>query len=129
MKLNYFYTTINPTPLLQEYLVISQTLNPDPRLEHRLRRDIAQPIISRESTVTPVECPLTASQAQNQWLLLQEPTDDVAKEPVPEGVEHTLDIHNEQPDHLHDTSQNPHPDTSGLDLQAILLALVRKLDL
>ena len=58
---NYFYTTINPTPLLQEYLVMPQTLNPDPRLECRLRRDIAQPIIPRESTVTPVEYPLTAS--------------------------------------------------------------------
>jgi len=43
-------------------------------------------------------------------------------------VERTLDIHNEQPDHLRDTSQNPHPDTSGLDLQAILLALARRPD-
>jgi len=59
---------------------------------------------------------------------LQEPTNDVAKEPVPEGVECTLDIHNEQPDHLHDTSQNPHSNTFGLDLQAILLALARQPD-
>jgi len=59
---------------------------------------------------------------------LQEPTDNVAKEPVPEGVEYTLDIHNEQPDHLHNISQNPHSDTSGLDLQAILLALARQPD-
>ena len=40
---------------------MSQTPNPDPQLEHRLRRDIAQPIIPRESTVTPVERLLTAS--------------------------------------------------------------------
>jgi len=61
-------------------------------------------------------------------LLSQELTNDVAKESVPQGVEHTLDIHNEQPDHLHDASQNPHLDTSGLDLQAILLALARQPD-
>jgi len=61
-------------------------------------------------------------------LLSQELTNNVAKESVPEGIEHTLDIHNEQPDHLHDASQNPHLDTSGLDLQAILLALAKQLD-
>jgi len=44
-------------------------------------------------------------------------------------MEYTLDIHNEQPDHLRDTSQNLHPDTSELDLQAILLVLARRLDL
>jgi len=79
---------------------MSRTLNPDPRLEHHLRRDIAQLIIPRESTVTPVERPLTTSQAWNQQLLSQEPTDNVAEESVPEEVERTLDIHNEQPDHL-----------------------------
>jgi len=81
---------------------MSRALNPDLRLEYRLRRDIAQPIIPRESTVTPVERPLTASQAWNQWLLSQEPTNDIAEEPVPEEVERTLDIYNKQPDHLCD---------------------------
>jgi len=42
--------------------------------------------------------------------------------------EHILDSHNEQPDYLHDISQNPYPDTSGLDLQAILLTLARQPD-
>ena len=42
---------------------MSQTPNPDPRLERRLRRDGVQPIILREFTVTPVERSLTASQA------------------------------------------------------------------
>ena len=107
---------------------MSWTLNPDPWLKHRLRRDVAQPIIPRESTVTPIEYPLTASQAWNQRLLLQEPTNDVAKESVPGRMEYTLDIHNKQWDHLCDTSQNPHPDTSGLNLQTILLALARRLD-
>jgi len=73
---------------------MSWTPNPDPRLERHLRRDIAQLIIPREFTVTSVERPLTTSQAWNQWLLSQEPTDNVAEEPVPEGVERTLDIHN-----------------------------------
>jgi len=73
---------------------MSWTPNPDPRLERYLRRDIAQLIIPREFTVTPVERPFTTSQAWNQWLLSQEPTDNVAEEPVPEGVECTLDIHN-----------------------------------
>jgi len=83
---------------------MSQTPNPDPWLEHRLRRDIAQLIIPRESTVTPIERSLTISQAQNQWLLSQEPTDDIAKEPVPKEIEYTLDIYNEQLDYLRDTS-------------------------
>jgi len=95
---------------------MSQTLNSDLRLECYLRRDGVQPIISRESIVIFVECPLTASQAWNQRLLSQEPADKVVEELVPEGVEYTLDSHNEQPDHLYDTSWNLHLDTSGLDL-------------
>ena len=43
-------------------------------------------------------------------------------------MERTLDSHDQQQDHLRDNSQNPHPDTSGLDLQAILLALARRPD-
>jgi len=35
---------------------------------------------------------------------------------APEGIEHTLDSHDQQQDHLHNNSQNLHPDTSGLDL-------------
>jgi len=107
---------------------MSRTPNPDPRLEHRLRRDGVQPIIPREFTVTPVERSLTTSQAQNQQLLSQEPVDKIVKDSAPEEVERTLDSHNQQQDHLHDNSQNPHPDTSGLDLQAILLALARRPD-
>jgi len=74
---------------------MSQTLNPDPHLEHHLRRDGVQPIIPRESTVTPIERPLTASQAQNQRLLSQEPVDEIVEDSAPEGVEHTLDSHNQ----------------------------------
>ena len=72
---------------------MSRTPNPDPRLERHLRRDGVQPIISRESTVTPVEHPLTASQAQNQRLLSQEPVDEIVEDSAPEGVERTLDSH------------------------------------
>ena len=72
---------------------MSRTPNPDPRLERHLRRDGVQPIISRESTVTPVEHPLTASQAWNQRLLLQEPVDEIVEDSAPEGVERTLDSH------------------------------------
>jgi len=83
---------------------MSQTLNSDLRLERCLRRNGVQPIISRESIVISVERPLTASQARNQQLLSQEPADKVVEESVLERVECTLDSHNEQPDHLHDTS-------------------------
>jgi len=95
---------------------MSWTLNPDPRLECRLRRDGVQSIIPRESTVTPIEHPLTASQARNQQLLSQKPVDEIVKDSAPEGVERTLDSHDQQQDHLCDNSQNLHPDTSGLDL-------------
>jgi len=61
-------------------------------------------------------------------LLSQEPVDEIVEDSAPEGVEHTLNSHNQQQDYLCDNSQNPHPDTSGLDLQAILLALARRLD-
>jgi len=104
---------------------MSQTLNPDPRLEHCLRKDDVQPIIPREFTITPVEHSFTTSQARNQQLLSQEPVDETVEDSAPEKVEHTLDSHDQQQDHLHNNSQNPHPDTSGLDLQAILLALAR----
>jgi len=105
-----------------------RTPNLDPRLERRLRRDGVQPIISRESTVTPVKYPLTISQAWNQWLLSQEPVDEIVEDSAPEGMEHILDSHDQQQDHSRDNSQNLHPDTFGLDLQAILLALVRRPD-
>ena len=49
----------------------------------------------------------------------------MVKDSALEGVEHTLNSHNQQQDHPCNNSQNPHPDTSGLDLQAILLALAR----
>jgi len=58
-------------------------------------------------------------------LLLQEPVDEMVKDSAPEDIEYTLDSHDQQQDHLCNNSQNPHPDTSGLDLQAILLALAR----
>ena len=53
----------------------------------------------------------------------------MVEDSAPEGVEYTLNSHNQQQDHLHDNSQNPHLDTFGLDLQAILLVLARRLDL
>jgi len=59
---------------------------------------------------------------------LQEPVDKMVEDSAPEGVEYTLNSHNQQQDHLHDNSQNPHLDTFGLDLQAILLALTRRPD-
>ena len=43
-------------------------------------------------------------------------------------MERTLDSYDQQQDHPRDNSQNSHPDTSGLDLQAILLALARRPD-
>jgi len=56
---------------------------------------------------------------------LQEPVDEMVKDSAPEDIEYTLDSHDQQQDHLRNNSQNPHPNTSGLDLQAILLALAR----
>jgi len=61
-------------------------------------------------------------------LLSQEPVDETVEDLAPEGVEHTLDTYDQQQDHLRDNSKNPHPDISGLDLQAILLALARQPD-
>ena len=61
-------------------------------------------------------------------MLSQEPVDETVKDSAPEGVEHTLDSYDQQQDHLHDNSKNPYPDTSGLDLQAILLVLARQPD-
>ena len=52
----------------------------------------------------------------------------MVKDSAPEDIEYTLDSHDQQQDHLRNNSQNPHPNTSGLDLQAILLALARWLD-
>jgi len=93
-----------------------QTPNPDPRLERHLKRDGTQPTIPRESTVTPVECPLIASQARNQRLLSQEPVGGMVEESAPKGAERTLDSQDQQQDHPRNDSQNPHLDTSGLDL-------------
>jgi len=59
---------------------------------------------------------------------LQEPVDEIVEDSAPEGMEYTLDSHDQQQDYPRDNSQNPYPDTSGLDLQAILLALARRPD-
>ena len=40
-------------------------------------------------------------------------------------MEHILESLNEPSGHLHETTQNPHPDTLGLDLQAVLMVLAR----
>ena len=40
-------------------------------------------------------------------------------------MEHILESFDKPLDYPHETTQNPHPDTSGLDLQAILMALAR----
>jgi len=42
-----------------------------------------------------------------------------------EGVKCILESLDEPSGHPHETTQNPHPNTSGLDLQAILMALAR----
>jgi len=95
---------------------MSRTLNPDPRLECQLWRDGTQSFTSRESAITPVEHSLTAFQACSQWLLLQEPTGEMAQDPALEEVEHILESFDEPSGHSHKTTQNPHSDTSGLDL-------------
>ena len=108
---------------------MSRTPNPDPHLECHLHRDSTQSTIPRESTVTPVEHPLILAQAQNLQLLSQEPVNKVVEEPTPEEGKHTLESYDEHMDCPLNTPQNPHPNTSGLDLQAILMALARQPDL
>ena len=105
---------------------MSRTPIPDPWLERRLRRDGVQPTVLRESTTTPVERPLTASQAWNLWLVSQEPIDKVIEESALEGVERILEDPHKHSEWPIATSLNPLPDFSGLDLQAILMALARR---
>ena len=108
---------------------MSRTPIPDPWLEYRLYRDDVQPTIPRESTTTPVECPLIASQAWNLWLVSQEPIDEVIEESALEGVERILENLHEHSERPTATPLNPLPDFLGLDLQAILMVLARRPDL
>jgi len=57
---------------------------------------------------------------------LQEPTGEMAQDPALEEVEHILESLDEPLGHPHETTQNPHSDTLGLDLQAILMLLARQ---
>jgi len=98
---------------------MSRTSIPDPWLERRLHRDGIQPTVPRESTTTPVERPLIASQAQNLQLVSQEPIDKVIEESAPEGVERILEDSHEHSERPTATPLNPLPNFSGLDLQAI----------
>jgi len=95
---------------------MSRTPIPDPRLECCLCRDGVQPIVPRESTTTPVECPLTASQARNLRLVSQEPIYEVIEESAPEGVECILEDPHEYSEWPTTTPLNSLPDFSGLDL-------------
>ena len=47
---------------------------------------------------------------------MQEPTGEMAQDPALEEVEHILESFDEPSGHPHKTTQNPHSDTSGLDL-------------
>ena len=107
---------------------MSRTPIPDPQLECRLRRDGVQPTVPREFTTTPVERSLTASQAQNLRLVSHEPIDEVIEESAPEGVECILEDPHEHSERPTATPLNPLPDFSGVDLQAILMALARRPD-
>ena len=95
---------------------MSRTPIPDPWLECRLRRNGIQPTVPREFTTTPVEHPLTASQAWNLQLVSQEPIDEVIEESAPEGVERILENPHEHLEQPTATSLNPLPDFLGLDL-------------
>jgi len=53
----------------------------------------------------------------------------MAQDPALEEVEHILESLDEPLGHPHETTQNPYSDTSGLDLQAILMVLARQPDL
>jgi len=70
---------------------MSRTPIPDPQLERRLHRDGVQPIVPRELMTTPIEYPLTVSQARNLCLVSQEPINEVIEESAPERIEHILE--------------------------------------
>jgi len=50
----------------------------------------------------------------------------MAQDPALEEMEHILESLDEPLGHPHETTQNPHSDTLGLDLQAILMLLARQ---
>jgi len=66
--------------------------------------------------MTPVERPLTASQAQNLRFVSQEPIDEVIEESALEGVERILEDPHKHLERPTATPLNPLPDFSGLDL-------------
>jgi len=61
-------------------------------------------------------------------LVSHEPIDEVIEESAPEGVERILEDPHEHSERPTATPLNPLPDFSGVDLQAILMALARRPD-
>ena len=94
-----------------------------PRLEHRIRRDGRQPILPRESTLTPVEHPFTATQAWNQRAPLQEHILSEAANLEPENPNPSAEIGVESQGSPPTPTQVPLPTIPDFNLQSLLLAL------
>jgi len=104
---------------------MSRNTTPDPQMERCIQQDVNHPDTLLEQTVTPVERPLTATQAKNQRLTSQEPLEDIRKSLGDKGVVDGAS-----------TPEPPHSDTldplltsqkeiSNLELHTTLLDLSR----
>jgi len=87
----------------------------------------AQP--SLELTLTPVEHSFTASQACIQWLSSQEPRKKTVKDPVHKETTIPTNLEEEQPSPLPRTTHKPLQPSSNLNLQSLLLALAKQVNL
>jgi len=69
----------------------------DPQMEQHIHRDSLHSTLPRESTLTPMEYPFTASQAHIQWLSSQKPGEKIVKDLVHEETTIPTNLEKEQP--------------------------------
>jgi len=98
---------------------MSNSLHPDSRLEQHLQCDSTRPPSPRELTLTLVEWPLIATQERNICLVSQDlelPEESEIDEVTSEIPPALLNL-------MPNTTYNPSPNTTDLDLCALLSAL------
>ena len=98
----------------------------DPRTDRHERYDGLHSASSHEPSLTPVECPFTATQAYNQLRASQEPLENIVEESPGENL--AIPENSSAPPSEPNQPRNLDvlTDLSNLDLQTLLLALVQQ---
>lgn len=105
---------------------MSQAPTSDPRLEHCVQREGTYPRPPRETTTTPVEWLLIASQARNQQLAFLEPVEELGERIAEEMTSKPPEPSMGPPEPAETQVPSPTTQISSRELQVILAVLAKQ---